>query len=63
MEDIRLEGRAGRLGQQLTAVMYEGVESREYRMATRHELDLPEAISGELDAVFGRSRTAEFESR
>ena len=37
MEDIRLEGRAGRLGALMTAVVVEGQKGKEYRLPTDHE--------------------------
>ena len=37
MEDIRLEGRAGRLGAVMTAVVVEGQKGKEYRLPTEHE--------------------------
>ena len=37
MEDIRFEGRAGRLGAVMTAVVVEGQKGKEYRLPTEHE--------------------------
>jgi len=37
MEDIRLEGRAGRLGKVLTAVIVEGRKGKDYRLPTEDE--------------------------
>ncbi len=37
MEDIRLEGRAGRLGAVMTAVVVDGPNGKEYRLPTDHE--------------------------
>ena len=37
MEDIRLEGRAGRLGTVMTAVVVDGPRGKEYRLPTEHE--------------------------
>jgi REP element-mobilizing transposase RayT len=39
MEDIRLEGKAGRLGAVNTAVVVDGEEGKEYRLPTPHELE------------------------
>jgi len=39
MEDIRLEGKAGRLGAVNTAVVVDGQRGKEYRMPTDHETD------------------------
>ena len=37
MEDIRYEGRAGRLGAVMTAVVVDGTKGKEYRLPTDHE--------------------------
>ena len=37
MEDIRLEGRAGRLDAIMTAVVVDGPKGKEYRLPTDHE--------------------------
>ena len=45
MDDIRVEGRAGRLGAVMTAVVVEGRKGKEYRLPTDHEravADVPE---------------------
>ena len=52
MEDLRLEGRAGRLGQQMTAVVTDSPASKEYRLPTDHERMTAEVSSADLDAVF-----------
>lgn len=38
MEDVRLEGKAGRLGSIMTAVVVDGPDGKEYRLPTEHEL-------------------------
>lgn len=38
MEDIRLEGRAGRLGASMTAVVVDGQKGKEYRLPTEQEI-------------------------
>lgn len=38
MEDLRTEGKAGRLGMQLTAVAVDGPKTKEYRLPTKSEL-------------------------
>lgn len=38
MEDLRTEGKAGRLGMQLTAVAVDGPKTKEYRLPTESEL-------------------------
>ncbi len=40
MEDIRLEGKAGRLGSAMTAVVVDGQNGKEYRLPTEHEIDM-----------------------
>ncbi|MBS3905935.1 MAG: DUF1156 domain-containing protein [Syntrophaceae bacterium] len=40
MEDIRLEGQAGRLSEIMTAVVVDGRSGKEYRLPTLHELEL-----------------------
>ncbi len=42
MEDIRLEGQAGRLGAINTAVVAEGQNGKEYRLPTAHEIQMDE---------------------
>ena len=37
-EDIRYEGKNGRLGQMMTAVVVDGPNGKEYRLPTAHEL-------------------------
>jgi adenine-specific DNA methylase len=52
MEDLRLEGRAGRLGAAMTAVVVDGPEGKEYRLPTAHEIELAHAAQDELERVF-----------
>jgi hypothetical protein len=40
MEDIRLEGRAGRLGAVMTAVVVDGKNGKEYRLPKKQELEI-----------------------
>jgi adenine-specific DNA methylase len=40
MEDIRVEGKAGRLGTVMTAVVVDTPDGKEYRIATTHELNV-----------------------
>ncbi len=40
MEDIRLEGRAGRLGAVMTAVVVDGPNGKEYRLPAAEEVRL-----------------------
>ncbi|WP_034913414.1 DUF1156 domain-containing protein [Accumulibacter sp.] len=52
MEDLRLEGRAGRLGSVMTAVVMNGPKGKEYRLPTAHEIDMARAAEGELERAF-----------
>ncbi len=52
MEDIRLEGRAGRLGTVMTAVVVDGPKGKEYRLPTPEEIQLAADAAHELDRVY-----------
>ena len=52
MEDIRLEGRAGRLGRIMTTVVVDGPQGKEYRLPTMEETSIAEVASEELDRVY-----------
>ena len=52
MEDIRLEGQAGRLGAVMTAVVVDGREGKEYRLPTEHERSVAEVTEEELEALY-----------
>ncbi|MCW5222758.1 DUF1156 domain-containing protein [Verminephrobacter aporrectodeae subsp. tuberculatae] len=52
MEDLRLEGRAGRLGSVITAVVVDGLDGKEYRLPTTLEVEIASAANQELDRVF-----------
>ena len=52
MEDIRLEGRAGRLGAVMTAVVVDGQEGKEYRLPTEHERSVAEVTEEKLEALY-----------
>ena len=52
MEDIRYEGRAGRLGAVMTAVVVGGVKGKEYRLPTNEELRAAEVSKEELDELY-----------
>ena len=52
MEDIRLEGRAGRLGAAMTAVVVDGLKGKEYRLPTEAELQAADVSQQELDALY-----------
>ena len=52
MEDLRVEGRGGRLGAMMTAVVVDGPQGKEYRLPTSHEIEMAEKSSGELERIF-----------
>jgi len=52
MEDVRLEARAGRLGTVMTAVVVDGLDGKEYRLPTAHEIEMAHAAHAELERVF-----------
>jgi adenine-specific DNA methylase len=52
MEDIRLEGKAGRLGAVNTAVVVDGQKGKEYRLPTAHEIRMAGAAEKEIAGVF-----------
>ena len=52
MEDIRLEGRSGRLGAVMTAVVVSGQGSKEYRLPTDHEQEVSVLSRGTLQSLF-----------
>ena len=52
MEDIRLEGRAGRLGTVMTAVVVDGHPGKEYRLPTEHERAAAEVAEEQLQAIY-----------
>ena len=53
-EDIRLEGRAGRLGATMTAVVVDGPNGKEYRLPTEAELRVADVPGGELEALYAQ---------
>ena len=54
MEDIRLEGRAGRLDATMTAVVVDGgrKKGKEYRLPTDHERAMAEVTEEQLEALY-----------
>ena len=52
MEDIRLEGRAGKIGAVMTAVVVEGQKGREYRLPTEHERAVADVTEEKLQALY-----------
>ena len=51
-KDIRAEGRAGRLGERMTAVVVEGQTGKEYRLPTDLEVSAAEVEPAELQALY-----------
>lgn len=51
-EDLRLEGRTGRIGTIMTAVVVDGPKGKEYRLPTAHEIAMAEAAEADLALVF-----------
>jgi putative DNA methylase len=52
MEDIRLEGRAGRLIAVMTSVVVDGPDGKEYRLPTEQELSVADVSAEELASVY-----------
>ena len=52
MEDIRLEGRARRLGAVMTAVVVDGPKGKEYRLPTNHEREVADVTEEQLLSLF-----------
>ena len=53
MEDLRIEGRAGRFGLRMTAVVVDGQEGKEYRLPTEAEIEVARVTEEELDRLYG----------
>jgi len=52
MEDIRLEGQAGRLGATMTTVVVGGKKGKEYRLPTEEELHVVDLLSEDVARAF-----------
>ena len=52
MQDIRFEGRAGRLGATMTVVVVNGPKGKEYRLPTDHERAVAEVTEEKLQALY-----------
>lgn len=52
MEDVRLQGRAGRLGARITAVAVDSPDGKEYRLPTTLELQVASISSMDLESAF-----------
>jgi putative DNA methylase len=54
MEDIRLEGRSGRLDAAMTAVVVDGQNRKEYRLPTAHEVHMAKEAEKAICDVFAQ---------
>ena len=52
MEEIRAEGRAGRLGERMTAVVVDGQQGKEYRLPTEAEIEAARVGNEELVELY-----------
>ena len=52
LEDVRLEGRAGRMSARMTAVAVDGLDGKEFRLPTSHEIHAAHLAGQELEDVF-----------
>ena len=52
MQDVRLEGRAGRLDAVMTAVVVDGLKGKEYRLPTDHEREVAEVSEERLQVLY-----------
>lgn len=52
MQDLRAQGRAGRLGARITAVVVDGQEGKEYRLPREEEIGAAEVSQGELEDFY-----------
>ena len=52
MQDLRAQGRAGRLGARMTAVVVDGQEGKEYRLPREEEFEAAEVSQEELEALY-----------
>jgi adenine-specific DNA methylase len=53
MDDLRLEGKTGRIGNVMTAVIYEGQQGKDYRLPTALELEQARVVEDHLHQLFG----------
>ncbi len=52
MEDIRFEGRAGRLSATITTVVVDGPKGKEYRLPTDHERTVADVTENQLEELY-----------
>ncbi|MEW6037269.1 MAG: DUF1156 domain-containing protein [Pseudomonadota bacterium] len=53
MDDMKLEGQAGRLGSVMTSVVVDSPAGKEYRLPTRVEIEKAEQAKHDVSSVFG----------
>ena len=54
MEDIRLEGQSGRLGETMTAVVVDGQKGKEYRLPDAHEIQVAKGAEKAVQNIFAQ---------
>ena len=54
MEDLRIEGRAGRFGRRMTAVIVNGSDGKEYRSPTDYELEVADVEDDQIQSLYCR---------
>ena len=52
MQDLRAQGRAGRLGARMTAVVVDGQEGKEYRLPREEEIEAADVSREDLEAFY-----------
>ena len=52
MEDVRIEGRAGRLTEIMTAVVVNGLNGKEYRLPTDHEIAIAQITEEQIQECY-----------
>ncbi|MCY4431023.1 MAG: DUF1156 domain-containing protein, partial [Rhodospirillales bacterium] len=52
MADLRAQGKAGRLGERMTAVVVDGQQGKEYRLPTDLELEAARVSADELESLY-----------
>ena len=58
MQDLRLDGRAGRLGAVMTAVVVDGPRGKEYRLPTELDLQTAHVDEADIEALYVTCRSA-----
>ena len=54
MDDLRAQGRSGRLGVRMTAVVAEGQSGKEYRSPTQRELEAARVHTADLESIYAK---------